>query len=66
MKLKHLKRLHEQRLLPEQRLGRWEAPGEHRVPAVTEPPNLYELKYKKTLFGAVESTYLSLHKPGSP
>jgi hypothetical protein len=28
-KLKHLKRLHEQRLLLEQRLGGWEVPGEH-------------------------------------
>jgi hypothetical protein len=33
-KLKHLKRLHEQRLLPEHRLGGWEAPGEHRVPTL--------------------------------
>jgi hypothetical protein len=31
MKLKHLKRLHEQRLLSKQRLSGWEAAGEHRV-----------------------------------
>jgi hypothetical protein len=33
-KSNHLKRLHEQRLLPKQRLGGWEAPREHRVPAL--------------------------------
>jgi hypothetical protein len=33
-KSKHLKRLHEQHLLPEQRLGRWEALREHQVPAL--------------------------------
>jgi hypothetical protein len=34
MKLKHLKRLYQQHLLPEQRLGGWEAPREHRIPAL--------------------------------
>jgi hypothetical protein len=32
--LKQLKRLHEQRLLLEQRLGWWEVPGEHWVPTL--------------------------------
>jgi hypothetical protein len=31
-KKKHLQRLHEQGLLPKQKLGEWKAPGEHRIP----------------------------------
>ena len=31
-KPKHLSKLHEQGYLPEQSLGEWKAPGEHRIP----------------------------------
>jgi hypothetical protein len=32
MKPKHLQKLREQGYLPDQKLGEWKVPGEHRIP----------------------------------